>query len=597
MNLPLLSLIFSSLVVQLRSAPLHQSRFSRNFLRDDNAAASPQEYFEVKKPLSFDHLSPKCTLPILNHNFSNTYGLPPFTARYSPPCKTWSHVMMEIQIACQGEQYDRIAAVWLHGAELIRTSTAEPTEDGVFWKVRKDVTRYSSLLSQKKLSLSVMLENIVNDVFTGVYQVNVTFFYYDVRIVCTPSSLISDDLMPSRKLKFVETPVELNSSYEEGSRNFCDRPASADLIIPISATGENGFWFRIQNESDVHTKEIQIPGQVYKALIEIHVSFHGNDEFWYSNPPDSYIELNNLTTKRGHGAFREVLVKIDGKLVGTVIPFPVIFTGGINPLFWEPVVSIGAFELPTYDLDLTPYLGMLLDGKSHAFGLSVSDSIRFWLLNANLHLWLDDGSKKVEAAVDYKVPVFNLKRQFRFLGLNGTFTVRAKRKIRVSGWVKSKAGNFTTSITRQLRFKNVVQFSGNGKQKLVRQMVMETSEVIILSDIGSKISRSTMRKNYPLMLTSESMPAKVNDTYVLITKLENGIVEKKTVGGFPSTFTNSQQCQGWIFVQDHNILSGSGNLHQTYLTRDVSGCYSRTVAAENGKIVNDTPGFLCVPSL
>lgn len=501
---------------------------------------------------------------------------------------------MEIQIACQGEQYDRIAAVWLDGAELIRTSTAEPTERGVFWKVRKDVTRYSSLLSRKKLNLSVMLENIVNDVFTGVYRVNITFFYYDVRTVCTSSSLFSED---RRKLKFVETPIELNSNYKEGSRNFCDRPASADLIIPISASGESGFWFRIQNESDVHTKGIQIPGQVYKALIEIYLSFHGDDEFWYSNPPDSYIELNNLPTKRGHGAFREVLVKIDGNLVGTVIPFPVVFTGGINPLFWAPVVSIGAFELPSYDLDLTPYLGMLLDGKTHVFELSVSDSVPFWLVNANLHLWLDDSAKKVEAKVDYKVPALNLKRQFRFLGLNGTFTVKAKRKIRISGWVKSKAGNLTTSITRQLRFKNMVQFTGNGKQKLVRQMVTETSEVIILSDVGGKISRSTTRKNYPLMMTTETMPAKANDTYMLITKLENGIVEKKTVGGFPSTFTNNQQCQGWMFVQDHNVLSGSGNIHQTYLNRDVSICYSRTVAAENGKIQYDTSGSLCFPSL
>lgn len=501
---------------------------------------------------------------------------------------------MEIQIACQGEQYDRIAAVWLDGAELIRTSTAEPTEGGVFWNVRKDVTRYSSLLSRKKLNLSVMLENIVNDVFTGVYRVNITFLYYDVRTVCTSSSLFSED---RRKLKFVETPIELNSNYKEGSRNFCDRPASADLIIPISASGESGFWFRIQHESDVHTKGIQIPGQVYKALIEIYLSFHGDDEFWYSNPPDSYIELNNLTTKRGHGAFREVLVKIDGNLVGTVIPFPVVFTGGINPLFWAPVVSIGAFELPSYDLDLTPYLGMLLDGKPHVFELSVLDSVPFWLVNANLHLWLDDSAKKVEAKVDYKVPALNLKRQFRFLGLNGTFTVKAQRKIRISGWVKSKAGNLTTSITRQLRFKNTVQFTGNGKHKLVRQMVTETSDLIILSDVGGKISRSTTRKNYPLMMTTETMPAKADDTYMLITRLENGIVEKKTVGGFPSTFTNNQQCQGWIFVQDHNVLSGSGNIHQTYLNRDVSRCYSRTVAAENGKIQYDTSGPPCFPSL
>ncbi|KAL8245016.1 hypothetical protein R6Q59_011274 [Mikania micrantha] len=40
-----------------------------------------------------------------------------------------------------------------------------------------------------------------------------------------------------------------------------------------------------------------------------------------------------------------VLVTIDGKLVGTVISFPVITLGRINLLFWKPVVSSRAFDL------------------------------------------------------------------------------------------------------------------------------------------------------------------------------------------------------------------------------------------------------------
>ena len=70
------------------------------------------------------------------------------------------------------------------------------------------------------------------------------------------------------------------------------------------------------------------------VVVEIYVSsLHVNDEFWYSTPLDSYIEDNNMTTPCGNGAFREVVSFIDGIVVGVVWPFPVVFIGGINPLF------------------------------------------------------------------------------------------------------------------------------------------------------------------------------------------------------------------------------------------------------------------------
>ncbi|KAI3723794.1 hypothetical protein L2E82_35552 [Cichorium intybus] len=87
----------------------------------------------------------------------------------------------------------------------------------------------------------------------------------------------------------------------------------------------------------------------------IQISIHGDDEFWYMNHSDSHAETNHLTTGRAHEAYHEVLVTIEGILFGVVIPFAVIFTGGIKPLFWKPVVSIGAIDLPSYDIDLTPF--------------------------------------------------------------------------------------------------------------------------------------------------------------------------------------------------------------------------------------------------
>ncbi|KAL0321826.1 UNVERIFIED_CONTAM: hypothetical protein Scaly_2479000 [Sesamum calycinum] len=99
------------------------------------------------------------------HSFGNTTDLPPTNTTYSPPpdC-TWSRAVLHLSAAANGSQHDRIAAVWLSEAELLRTSTPAPSADGVLWNVRKDVTRYSSLLRQSNLTLSVMLQNAVTDV-------------------------------------------------------------------------------------------------------------------------------------------------------------------------------------------------------------------------------------------------------------------------------------------------------------------------------------------------------------------------------------------------------------------------------------------------
>ncbi|XP_059298733.1 peptide-N4-(N-acetyl-beta-glucosaminyl)asparagine amidase A-like [Lycium ferocissimum] len=581
----LLPLLFFTFISPLSSSLPQQHQHSHFIKHTLSPTPPPHPYIEITRPLTFT--TPSCTLPLFTHNFANTYNLPPVSVPYSPPplnC-SWTHVVLHFNASCKGEQYDRIAAVWLDGAEILRTSTAEPTDDGIFWTVEKDITKYTSILVKENITLSVMLENIVNDVFTGVYHVNVIFLYYDVKNV-TGIELGSN----------VDNPISMDVS-ELGSLD--ERPA--DLILPVSANGDNGFWFRIKSESGLYGQRVVIPRNAYKAVMEIYVSFHGNDEFWYSNPSDSYIEMNNLTTKRGHGAYREVLLKIDGILVGSFVPFPVVFTGGINPLFWEPVVSIGAFDLPSYDIDLTPFLGVLLDDKAHFLSLGVADSIPFWLVDGNLHLWVDDNCAlpcEVQAKVlDYGTPKFNIERSSSFRGLDGSFEIEMKRKSEVSGWVNSTSGNLTTMVSREVKYKNKIKFYLNGTEKRVRQNVREETIVSVLSDTGSTISRTTMKKMYPLSMTTKNLPSSENGSYLMLTDLDHEWREKKSIGGSSISLTNHQKCSGWMVVQDHDVLSGGATTEQTYSYRDEVGCYSRIVSAANGTLMNDMASSLCAASL
>ncbi|KAK4343578.1 hypothetical protein RND71_036672 [Anisodus tanguticus] len=580
-NTAFLLLFFIFIFPLSSSLPQHHSHFIKHSLPHNNTT-TPHPYIEISRPLPFTNLTPSCTLPLFTHNFANTYGLPPVSFPYSPPplnC-SWSHVVIHFKASCQGEQYDRIAAVWLDGAELLRTSTAEPNNDGIFWTVTKDVTKYASILVKENITLSIMLENLVNDIFTGVYHVNVSFIYYDAKNA-------SDN--------YVDNGISLGVS-KLGSLD--DRPA--DLILPISANGDNGLWFRIESDSGLYGKRVIIPRNTYKAVMEIYVSFHGNDEFWYSNPPDSYIQMNNLTTKRGHGAYREVLLKIDENLVGSFVPFPVVFTGGINPLFWDPVVSIGAFDLPSYDIDLTPFLGVLLDDKAYFFGLGVADSIRFWLVDANLHLWVDNCALPCEVqakVLDYGTPKFNIERSSSFRGLDGSCEIEMKRKSEVSSWVNSTSGNLTTIVSREVKFKNKIKFCLYGTEKRVRQSVREETIVSVLSETGIMISRTTMKKIYPLSMTTKNLPSSENDTTLMLTDLDHEWRERKSNGDLSISLINRQKCSGWMVVQEHDVLSGGATTQQTYSYMDEAGCYYRIVSAANGTLMNDTASSLCTASL
>ncbi|KAG8644863.1 hypothetical protein MANES_10G009200v8 [Manihot esculenta] len=425
------------LLLTVISFPLTQSSAPDHFFRPSSAKPKPtlsgseyKQFFELNHPQPSDHLKPSCSLHIIHHTFGNTINRPPFSTPYSPPSDCpppWLHVALEFRANSRGDQYDRISGLWLDGAELLRTSTAEPTESGIFWIVRKDITRYSYLLSKRNVNFTIMLENVVNSIYTGVYHVDVVIFFYKdaaVRASVTRGDHIS--ISPNR------------GGF--GAKGVYESPA--DLIIPISSfRNDKGYWFIIDGDSDVHFRKLRFPANTRRAVLELYVSFHGNDEFWYSNPSNTYIRMNNLTTLRGNGAFREVFVTIDGMFVASEVPFPVIFTGGINPLFWEPAVAIGAFDLPTYDFDLTPTLGVLLDGKDHVFGIGVNDGISYWLVDANLHLWLDTGAASVEAkSVHYQNPGSSIKRREEFRNLDGSFAIKGKRKTHLTGWIKSSAG-------------------------------------------------------------------------------------------------------------------------------------------------------------
>ncbi|KAK6230723.1 hypothetical protein QUC31_002241 [Theobroma cacao] len=226
--------------------------------------------------------------------------------------------------------------------------------------------------------------NLVDKTYTGVYHVNVTLYFY-------PSV---------KKMNHFEEKAEGSGV---GSK--------ADLIIPFlrHLPLNDGLWYEIENATDIKVKEFEIPLNAYRAVLEVYLSFHENDKFWYGNPLNDYIAANNLTNLGGNGPFTEVVVNLDGEVVGVVWPFTVVYTGGINPLLWRPIS-----------------------------GFSVTNALNVWYIDANLHIWLDSKSTNTEGKLlEHDVVPLSVSTFADFKGLNRTFITNTTRFISSTGWVKS----------------------------------------------------------------------------------------------------------------------------------------------------------------
>ncbi|KAL4340940.1 hypothetical protein GQ457_08G006640 [Hibiscus cannabinus] len=572
--LPLLFLdpLFSQANLHNSKTLLRSSLFSQP---SANQTIPPTQFFEVTKPIQLPSAKP-CSLTVLQHDFGFTYGKPPVLADYNFPSdcpfQEFSKIVLEWNATCKGRQFDRIFGVWLSGVELLRSCTAEPRATGIFWSVKKDITRYSSLLlSDKTQTFAVYLGNIVDKTYTGVYHVNVTLYFYPA--------------------------VEKMHLFKEKRRDLgSEIGPKADLIIPFSRDLplNDGLWYEIQNASDVKVKEFEIPRNVYRAVLEVYVSFHENDEFWYGNLPNEYIAANNLTGYAGNGPFREVVVGLDGDVLGAVWPFTVVFTGGINPLLWRPISAIGSFDLPTYDIEITPFLGNLLDGKPHNLSFSVTNALNVWYIDANLHLWLDSKSTKTEGKLlQYDIVPLGVSSVLDFRGLNGTFVTNTTRFISSTGWVTSSYGTVTTKATQDLSYGNTMVMNGN--LQTINQITHFNDSVNVNIPALHAISKKSL-KRFLFYMSSDEID-QGNGTSLSVANFTLGFNEKKFddagAGSPSSSLENLQKGKGVMVIKDNLVVSGVASTQQSYNYHGGKFCYSRNVSSSNYTILYDEVGNTC----
>jgi hypothetical protein len=327
--------------------------------------------------------APNCTTTIVDTQFRD---FTPYTGRFAPPCRgPWQKVVLTMDGAIAGRQYDRLGYLKVGGVIVFKTSTPEPSPAGIRWTVEKDLTDYAGLLTTPQ-PVEMLIGNVVDDTYTGVLDIRVRLTFYQGR---------------------------------------APQPA---VVLPVSAA---------------------IPRNTERLVADVYATGSGGgcEEFWYLTTPTGVP----YSCPAGNGPYREVQITVDGRLAGIAAPYPHIYTGGwSNPFLWYVVPAPRAFDIKPIRYDLTPFAGLLTDGRPHDIGVSVVGvpaGQSGWDVPTTLLAWRDPHRTQVTGALLHtaETPLTNTPDYS-----DHTLTLTGAHSFTATGYLDTSRGRVTTRVSRAL---------------------------------------------------------------------------------------------------------------------------------------------------
>ncbi|PBP15877.1 hypothetical protein BUE80_DR013403 [Diplocarpon rosae] len=336
--------------------------------------------FQLESPLRVSYEETSCTQVVIEHDFTASDGAP-YMGLYSPPADCdFTSVIFNMSITSHDIDYDRLGLISFGDIELWRTTTVMPVRTGIYSTVLKDVTVFDPLFRAEQ-KVIMQLDDTYHKDLTGQFNVTVTALFYDDK--------------------------------DTG------KTTPADIILPISPK------IAAKNQSSVislpdskASAAMSFPKNVERAVVSVLASGNGPEQFWFNNFPIEYEKTVKNSSAASYDPFREVQLLIDGELAGAVWPSQTVFTGGMNAGVWNPLAGMNAYDIPNFEIDVSPWLGLLCDGKSHAFELKVfgynpETSLGVvesnWWISGSIFLWLDkEGKQTTGTAIESSVsaPLF-----------------------------------------------------------------------------------------------------------------------------------------------------------------------------------------------
>ncbi|POV95314.1 hypothetical protein PSHT_15730, partial [Puccinia striiformis] len=571
---------------------------------------NPLRNFEVRQPPSVPKSKP-CEVVILEHTFITSWGKPANTS-YTPPrgcgrAGSWASVIFNLTATSVGTQYDRLGfgghqqvifafstrLVIFIGAEVRHhlICPAEPTKEGIIWTVTRDMTKYTPLLS-RPATFSLDIGNTVDPLLdlTGNFEVTLSAKFYPP----TPEFPAS---------KKADRIINMGRGTGNNMTSFLSFPRNvATAYLDLFASGSG--------------KE-EVRKSVYPltwTLTDQQPSGNSKLKFWYTNVPDAYtpqLDPANTGAATGKGSHREVQVWIDNFLAGVAYPFPVIYTGGMLLTWWRPIAAIGAFDAPTYTIDISPFVPLLSDSKPHNFTIFVEGqgekgSInQEWLFSASVFISLDptgvrttgrmltyltDSKTTVDVPKEVRIPP-NMDPKSLI-----SFATHSFRKLEISSnIVTGTKGAQVVKVEQDMTFINQQSWGpGAAYQSVV--MSSKGNTISTHGDVAEKIDE--FRYPFNLTLSALSVPPATKVVGHLNHKYSRTQIFPlcPTLGKI--NIETTQDCAGELLLNGNGrALSGLGRTIQSFTYKDgKGGTYARDVDIYNStKTIRDRQSGTLLP--
>lgn len=502
-----------------------------------------------------------CTVTLATDYVTNDPSGAPqdYHGTFTPPANCpgpWAQVVLHFTGQEAGRQYDRAGDITFGGAQIFFTSTPEPDPNGITWHTEKDVTEYSSLFTPGQ-QYTISVPNYVNSLDTGVMHISASLTFYE------PDASHPAPNVPNKV-------VGLGTQYASDS---------STLDFPVS----------------------QLPTNLTRAVLEVYPKGNACEEFWYGGLPDSFVAAHPNAGLCGGGPYREIDASLDGTPAGATIPYPNIFTGGVNPLLWRPIPAVDAFNLPPRTIDLTPFVGSLVDGGAHTVGLSVANAQSYWGLTPNLLLWTDPNSTQTHGATTQNTLAANptsvtTKQQTGSQSVN--YTLNAHRSYAISGWVQTSSGRVTTTVARTLTFANTNVFTLKNYRQQTRSD--QTLRTVTTTTDATGTHVDTVNEEDPLTAVEMFQEPPSKDSFMLPAHVtQSKIVNETVTDNGATTFSSSldNSVQGAGVLSEYNsgqYRLANGTDQQDYSYRDSTGlCYDHVIHAAQGYVKSNRVSWSC----
>ncbi|OJH38797.1 peptide-N4-asparagine amidase [Cystobacter ferrugineus] len=503
---------------------------------DDPRTAVPA----VEKPATAS-----CTVKIVDEKFDD---FTPYTSTFTPPADCpgpWNKVVLRMEGKVQGVQYDRLGHLEVGGVTIFKTSTPEPSREGITWSVEKDVTAYAPLLSRPQ-PVWMLIGNVVNETYTGVLDVQVYLTFYQAKGRYEPADTASD-------------------------------------VLPLANP---------RREGSALVGEVTVPANTERLVAEVYATGSGGgcEEFWYFTVPT----VVPYSCPADSGPYREVQIEVDGKVAGIAMPFPHVYTGGwSNPFVWYVLPAPRAFDIRPIRYDLTPFVGGLTDGQPHQLAvrvLGVPEGRPGWDLPTHVFVWRDPRSKRVtgELTEHWLGPQTNDSTHALVDGWNQVDT-RGSHRLRVSGYLWTSHGPVVTTVEQSVSNESMHRWMGDQENPDALTATWNDSSTVTVFDRGLIPTVSRSDKRFTLDGRISLSPENRLTTTISLHDEEDARTTRWPLTlehrKLSDLYTGEAAYNYGVPRAERNAVGTS--THRYRLTGERGACYDRSITSRNGFVTED----------